>query len=165
MVLDSFEFAMYKVELSGDRLYYGADIAIHVQQLSMMWSGDITATDEEFAAAQADLEYAAITLEQKHVELYLNSNEEEVSVGIAVYKLLALPHMLHSIFPPLSSSFLLFPPLSSSFPISPPLSFANHLISWVYCYCLLNCLRYFSCISTKQIHSPCGSGKAALHTK
>ena len=78
IVLESFQFAMYKVELSGDRLYYGADIAIHVQKLNMMWTGDITAADEEFAAAQADLEKVAFELEERHQKLFLEANEDEV---------------------------------------------------------------------------------------
>ena len=66
------------VELSGDRLYYAADTALHVQELLWMWAGDIEATDEQFANSQADLESVASKLERTHKYLYLNASDEEV---------------------------------------------------------------------------------------
>ena len=72
------------VELSGDRLYYAADTALHVQELLWMWAGDLDATDDVFAQSQVDLENVAAKLEREHKSLYLNATAEEVSITVAI---------------------------------------------------------------------------------
>ena len=78
IMMSNFNKSLDSVDISGDRLYYGADIALHVQELSMMWAGDIVASDERFKQSQIDLEGVAVKLEKEHKALYLGATEEEV---------------------------------------------------------------------------------------
>ena len=83
-LLQSFESAGTTVETSGNRLYFGSDTALHVLELSMLWSKALSGDDAKFKQSQADLEEVAINLEEQHKSLYLSANEEEVSVLVVL---------------------------------------------------------------------------------